>query len=142
MEEKMLRTELAHIGKWSVILDALAYSISIPFLGFRLPFAMGLLLGTVTMLGSMWLLSRTVLRIAEQAKETGTHDRRYLKSYLLRMLMIGAAFVIAYRYRPIAALGVAIPMLYPRVIYTAGALLPQRSSGTHSQNERGENQNL
>ncbi len=133
MEDKLLAAELLHIGKWSVILDAAAYCIGIPFLGVRLPFAMGLLLGTITMLGSMWLLSRTMLKIAEQAKETGTHDRRYLKSYLLRMLMTGTAFVIAYRYRPVAALGTAIPLLYPRLIYTLGALLPQsRQSHDHS----------
>ena len=126
MEAELLKKDLLHMAKWAAILDGVAYGISIVFLGLTLPFAFGLILGTVAMLISMWLLSRAVLRIAERAKQTGTHDRSYLASYLLRLMIVGIAFVIAYRYRPIAALGAVIPLLYPRIIYTVGALLPER----------------
>ncbi len=125
METELLRKDWLHMAKWAIILDVAAYGISVMLCGFTLPFALGLMLGTIAMLTSMWLLSRTVLKIAERAKETGTHNRRYLASYVLRMAILGIAFVIAYRYRPIAALGAAIPMLYPRIIYTVGALLPE-----------------
>ncbi len=126
LEAELLKKDLLHMAKWAVILDVIAYSISVVFCGLTLPFAMGLILGTIAMLISLWLLSRTVLKMAERAKETGTHDRRYLASYVLRMAILGIAFVIAYRYRPIAALGAAIPMVYPRIIYTVGALLPEQ----------------
>lgn len=126
MEAELLKKDLLHMAKWAAILDVAAYGISILFLGLTLPFALGLILGTAAMLLSMWLLSRTVLKIAERAKQTGTHDRRYLASYISRLLIIGIAFAIAYRYRPIAALGAAIPLLYPRIIYTVGALLPEK----------------
>lgn len=126
MEAELLKKDLLHMTKWAVILDIAAYGISIAFLGLTLPIAMGLLLGTAAMLLSMWLLSRTALKIAECAKQTGTHDKRYLVSYSVRLLIVGVAFAIAYRFRPIAGLGVAIPLMYPRIIYTVGALLPAK----------------
>lgn len=124
MEAELLKKDLLHMIKWSLILDIVAYGISVAVLGLELPFAVGLALGTAAMLFSMWLLSRTALKIAEYAKQTGTHNKRYLASYCLRLIIIGIAFTAAYRYRPIAGLGAAIPLLYPRIIYTVGALLP------------------
>lgn len=126
MEAELLKKDLLHMAKWSIILDIAAYGISIVVLGLKLPFAVGLAIGTAAMLFSMWLLSRTALKIAECAKQTGTHDKRYLASYSLRLMIIGIAFAVAYRYRPIAGLGAAIPLLYPRIIYTVGALLPEK----------------
>ena len=66
----------------------------------------------------------SVTRMEQDAKRAGvTNQRRYLLLYALRLLIFGIAFGAALLLRKrVSPVAVCIPMLYPRLIYTAGAL--------------------
>lgn len=110
--------------KRAVFLNIAAYLISIIVLGVTLRFALGLLLGTAVLFCTLLLLLLSVLRMEDDAKRYGlTSQRRYLLFYALRLLVFAAAFALALVFRTwIAPAAVCLPMLYPRLIYTAGAL--------------------
>ena len=127
MPEDMLRHELTMLAKRVLFLNIAAYLIHVIVKGATLSFALGLLLGTAVLFGTLLLLQISVKRMAADAKRTGTtNQRRYLLFYALRLLLFAAAFAAALIYRTwISPLAVALPMLYPRLIYTAGAVFPK-----------------
>lgn len=110
--------------KRAVFLDIAAYLLSILYLGVTLRFAIGLLIGTAVLFGSLLLLRQSVRRVEDDAKRYGmTSQRRYQVSYAIRLLIFAIGFGAAVVFRTeISPLAVVIPMLYPRLIYTAGAL--------------------
>ena len=124
MPEDSLRQELRMLMTRAAFLDLAAYLLSIPFLGVTASFALGLLLGTAVLLCSLLLLSVSVRKTAEDAKRFGTaSQRRHQLFYALRLTVFAAGFGTAIVLRAyISPLGTALPMLYPRLIYTAGAL--------------------
>lgn len=124
MPKDQLRQEIIDILRRAVFLDIAAYLISVIVLGATLSFALGLLLGTAVLLATLFLLKISVERMAADAKRSGvTSQRRYLLFYAMRLGVFAVAFgaaVILRKY--ISPVAVAIPMLYPRLIYTLGAL--------------------
>ena len=133
MPNGAFRQEIAMLMRRGFFLSLAAYCISIPFLGLTLRFALGLLLGTGVLLGSLWLLQISITRMAGEAKRSGTaNQRRYLLFYALRLALFalgfGAALLLRQHISPVA---VCIPMLYPRIIYTAGAALQKSGSAGH-----------
>ena len=132
MSTEALRAELRRMLLWSAVLDAAAYLISMLWLRVTAAFALGLLLGTVLLIGMLILLHISIVRMAEDAKRTGvTSQRRYVLFYALRLAVFAVGFGTALVLRQyISPIGTAIPMLYPRIVYTAGALFsPNRKSG-------------
>ncbi len=131
MEAQVLQTERKRLLIIALLLDAAAYGISIPFLGITLSFAVGLLLGTVVLWLYLFLLAKSVLSMAKQAKQTGIADhKRHMRYYVLRLLVFAAAFSASLLLWWIHPIGVVIPMLYPRLIYTASALLGKPADPT------------
>lgn len=124
MPKDPMRAELLMLMKRTAFLDLAAYLLSVPFFGVTYPFALGLLLGTAVLLCSLLLLRASILRTAADAKRYGTaSQRRHQLFYALRLLVFAVAFGAAVILRKhISPLGVALPMLFPRIIYTAGAL--------------------
>ena len=124
MPSDVLRQEIRSLMKRALLLDLAAYLISVIVLGVTLSFALGLLLGTAVLLVTLLLLKISVTRMAEDAKRTGvTSQRRYLLFYALRLAVFGMAFGAALLLRQyLHPAAVAVPMIYPRLIYTAGAL--------------------
>ena len=124
--------------KRTVFLDLAAYLISVIVCGATLSFALGLLLGTAVLLGTLLLLKISVERMAADAKRSGvTNQRRYQMFYAMRLGVFAAAFGISVILRnDISPVAVVIPMLYPRLINTAGAVF-KRTGGTAGQ-KRGE----
>ena len=124
MPSDPMRQELFGLMKRAVFLNIAAYLISIPVLGVTLRFALGLLLGTAVLFVTLLLLRLSVLRMEDDAKRYGmTSQRRYLLFYALRLLVFAAGFAAALVFRNrISPAAVCLPMLYPRLIYTAGAL--------------------
>lgn len=125
MPADILRQEIRSLAKRAALLDLAAYLISVIVLGATVSFALGLLLGTAVLLVSLLLLRVSVMRMAEDAKRSGvTSQRRYLLFYALRLavfaLAFGASLLLRQYLHPAA---VAVPMIYPRLIYTAGALV-------------------
>jgi uncharacterized membrane protein len=132
MPDGMLRQELAMLGIRSLFLNIAAYLVSVIILGATLSFALGLLLGTAVLFLTLLLLQASVKRMAEDARHSGTtSQRRYLLYYALRLLVFGLAFGTALVLREwLHPAAVAIPMLYPRLIYTAGALVQRSDSSS------------
>lgn len=137
MPKDQLRQEIIDILRRAAFLDIAAYLISVIVLGATLSFALGLLLGTAVLLATLFLLKISVERMAADAKRSGvTSQRRYLLFYAMRLGVFAVAFgaaVILRKY--ISPVAVAIPMLYPRLIYTLGAMF-QRTGKTGQ--KRGE----
>lgn len=138
MPSDALRQEIRSLAKRAVFLNIAAYLVSIPVLGVTLSFALGLMLGTSVLVISLILLKNSVTRMAEDAKRSGvTSQRRYLLFYALRLAVFGIAFggsvVLRQHIHPVA---VVLPMLYPRLIYTAGALFSRPD--VQSPKKRGE----
>lgn len=138
MPSDVLRQEIRSLAKRAVFLDVAAYFISIPVIGVTLSFAAGLVLGTAVLIVSLILLKISVTRMAEDAKRSGvTSQRRYLLFYALRLAVFGIAFgasvVLRQQIHPAA---VVLPMLYPRLIYTAGAIFSRPR--VPSRQKRGE----
>lgn len=131
MPETRLRHEIRSLMLRAIWLDLAAYLISVIVLGVTLSFALGLLLGTAVLLISLLLLRESVLRMEADAKRSGvTNQRRYLLFYALRLAVFGIAFGCAVVFRTwIHPVAVAGPMLYPRLIYTAGALFSGKNGG-------------
>ena len=122
--------------KRAVFLNIAAYLVSVTVLGVTLRFALGLLLGTAVLFCTLLLLRLSVLRMEDDARRFGvTSQRRYLLFYALRLLVFAAAFALALVFRKrISPAAVVLPMLYPRLIYTAGALFSR--SGKDSRKKK------
>ena len=138
MPKDILRQEIRSILTRAVFLDIAAYLISVIVCGITLSFALGLLLGTAVLLATLCLLKISVERMAADAKRSGvTSQRRYLLYYAMRLGVFAAAFgtaVILRKY--ISPVAVVIPMLYPRLIYTAGALFQGAGSAGQKRGEK------
>lgn len=136
MPSNDLRQELSGLMKRAMFLNIAAYLVSIIFLGVTVSFALGLLLGTLMLFAMLLLLKISVSRMAEDAKRAGvTSQRRYLLFYALRLGVFGLGFGAALYFRQwISPVAAVLPMIYPRLIYTAGALF----SGSDSGKKRGE----
>lgn len=120
----MIRRELKMLLPRMLLLDVLAYGISIFFLGFRLPMAIGLLIGTVGEAVSLILLGNAVeaslRKSPKQAKLSMTI------SYAGRAIL--AAGVIAYAYVSrdiINPVGAALPFFFPKLIYFIQSISPK-----------------
>ncbi|MBR6107006.1 MAG: ATP synthase subunit I [Oscillospiraceae bacterium] len=124
MPADQMQQEIKMLAGRAVFLNIAAYLISVIVLGVTAAFAFGLLLGTAVLIGSLLLLRYSILRMETDAKRTGTaSQRRHRMFYALRLMLFAAAFGTALVLREfISPVAVAVPMLYPRLIYTAGAL--------------------
>lgn len=138
MPADSLRQEIHALMKRAVFLDIAAYLISVMFLGVTLSFALGLLLGTAVLYASLLLLRVSVLRMEEDARRCGTaSQRRHLLFYAARLGVFAAAFSAALLYREqISPVAAVIPMLYPRLVYTAGALFSRTGSSSSGKKKR------
>lgn len=138
MPKDHLRQEILDIFKRAVFLDIAAYLISVIVLGATLSFALGLLLGTAVLLVTLFLLKISVERMAADAKRSGvTSQRRYLLFYAMRLGVFAVAFgaaVILRKY--ISPVAVAVPMLYPRLIYTLGAVFQRTGKAGQKRGEK------
>lgn len=138
MPKDHLRQEILDIFKRAVFLDIAAYLISVIVLGATLSFALGLLLGTAVLLATLLLLKISVERMAADAKRSGvTSQRRYLLFYAMRLGVFAVAFgaaVILRKY--VSPVAVAVPMLYPRLIYTLGAVFQRTGKAGQKRGEK------
>lgn len=130
MPEFSFREEFAVLAKRAVLLDIAAYCMSIPFYGMTISFAAGLAAGTLVLFGSLFLLNLSLARMAEEAKRSGTSSqKRFLLFYGLRLglfaLAFGAALLSRGRVSPV---GTALPVFYPRLVYTAQAMFRKKKS--------------
>ncbi|WP_276795057.1 ATP synthase subunit I [Ruminococcus champanellensis] len=121
MQKDALLHELRVIGIRTVFLNIAVYLISGLVQGFTLSFALGLLLGTALLFVYLLLLSRSVARSVE--KPGGRPQVQMVSGYLLRLVLIGAVFLLAMQVSWINAFAAMIPLVYPRLIYVGHACL-------------------
>lgn len=121
MQKDALLHEFRVIGIRTVFLNIAVYLISGLVQGFTLSFAVGLLLGTALLFVYLLLLSRSVARSVEQPG--GRPQVQMVSGYLLRLVLIGAVFLLAMQVRWINAFAAMIPLVYPRLIYVGHACL-------------------
>lgn len=121
MQKDALLHELRVIGIRTVFLNIAVYLISGLVQGFTLSFALGLLLGTALLFVYLLLLSRSVARSVEQLG--GRPQVQMVSGYLLRLVLIGAVFLLAMQVSWINAFAAMIPLVYPRLIYVGHACL-------------------
>lgn len=117
MQKDALLHELRVIGIRTVFLNIAVYLISGLVQGFTLSFALGLLLGTALLFVYLLLLSRSV------AQPGGRPQVQMVSGYLLRLVLIGAVFLLAMQVSWINAFAAMIPLVYPRLIYVGHACL-------------------
>lgn len=121
MQKDALLHELRVIGIRTVFLNIAVYLISSLVQGFTLSFALGLLLGTALLFVYLLLLSRSVARSV--AQPGGRPQVQMVSGYLLRLVLIGAVFLLAMQVSWINAFAAMIPLVYPRLIYVGHACL-------------------
>lgn len=121
MQKDALLHELRVIGIRTVFLNIAVYLISGLVQGFTLSFALGLLLGTALLFVYLLLLSRSVARSV--AQPGGRPHVQMVSGYLLRLVLIGAVFLLAMQVSWINAFAAMIPLVYPRLIYVGHACL-------------------
>lgn len=121
MQKDALLHELRVIGIRTLFLNIAVYLISGLVQGFTLSFAVGLLLGTALLFVYLLLLSRSVARSVEQPG--GRPQVQMVSGYLLRLVLIGAVFLLAMQVSWINAFAAMIPLVYPRLIYVGHACL-------------------
>ncbi len=110
MQEDLIK-ELRFAAVWTVLLNLLAWIISLWILHFDLSFLLGLLLGSLGMLGNLCLLRKSILDAVRFGK---TRD---LKGYLFRMLIASAVIAAGLLSDNIHPVAVILPFLYPKVIF-------------------------
>ena len=121
MQKDALLHELRVIGIRTVFLNIAVYLISGLVQGFTLSFALGLLLGTALLFVYLLLLSLSVARSV--AQPGGRPQVQMVSGYLLRLVLIGAVFLLAMQVSWINAFAAMIPLVYPRLIYVGHACL-------------------
>lgn len=126
--DREIKNEILMLVPFAVFFDFIIYFVSVPFAGFTVNMALGLLLGTVVLFVNLYLLGtfsqNAVMRYLAGRGEKGA-KAHMLSGYFLRYLIIGAAFVISFRFKScLSVWGVAIPLFYPKLIYFIKGIFP------------------
>ncbi len=124
MDKEAFLAELKMLGIRCGFLDIAAWCISNLFLGLNYHFALGLLLGTAALFVNLFILKHSIDLMAYDAKRTGqASTKRHMAYYLLRMAVFSAVFVVSLLFPSVfSPIGVAVPQIFPRLIYTAQAV--------------------
>ena len=112
LNKEDLITELKLILTRSVFLNIAAYLISIIFIGFTLPMAAGLFLGTFGMLLNLFLLNKS---ICDAVKMGGS--KKMVVWYIIRMTIVSLILVMTMMWCVSCMIGSLIPFVYPKLVY-------------------------
>ncbi|MGN0614398.1 MAG: hypothetical protein ACI4JB_10935 [Porcipelethomonas sp.] len=115
MERDAIKKELKFIFFRSVFLDIAAYLISVIFIGFTLPVAAGLLIGTFGMLLNLFLLNRSVYEVVRRGGNSAR--KKMLLWYFARMLAVSAITVTAMLWSIPCMIAALLPYFYPKLVY-------------------------
>lgn len=110
MQEDLHR-ELRFAGIFTIILDFIFWIVSLFFTGFSLPVLIGFLLGSVGMMGNLFLLRNSILNAVYHGK---TRD---FKGYLFRVLIASAVIALGLLSDSVNAVSAVLPFLYPKIIF-------------------------
>ncbi len=119
-----VKEELKKVAFRSIFLNIAVFLISIVFIGLNLSVLIGLLLGTSVMLLNMLLLGMFIERVLAGSKTKAKFTMT--TGYLFRLLIVGILFFASIKFDFIHPVGAMIPLFYPKVIYTGGAILKHK----------------
>ncbi|MFA5658767.1 MAG: ATP synthase subunit I [Oscillospiraceae bacterium] len=109
-----IKAELKPMLIGMVILNAAVSAVTLIF-GFNPPMLIGLAVGCAFMCGNMLYLGFTVSRAVEMT--VGRSKKVVVINYLLRYSILGLIVFLAYQTKYINALGIFIPLFYPKPVY-------------------------
>ncbi len=113
MEKKALIKELKTIFIRSTFFNIAAYLISVIFIGFTLPIAVGLLIGTFGMLLNLFLLNRSIYI----SVKFGGGNKKMLAWYIIRLAIVSILIAIPMLWSTSCMIGAVIPYIYPQLVY-------------------------
>ncbi|NLP26597.1 MAG: hypothetical protein GX365_04540 [Clostridiales bacterium] len=119
-----VKRELKKIAFYSIFLNISLFLISIILIGAKVSVPLGLLLGTLVMLLNMFLLGMFIERVITGSKKKAQFIM--ISGYLFRLLIVGILFFTSIKTDFIHPLGAMIPLFYPKIIYTGGAILKHK----------------
>lgn len=121
LEREQFKKELKHIHIRCVFLNISAYLISVFFIGFTIPMAVGLLMGTAGMTVNLILLNKSIRNIV---KSGGCKAQsRMFGGYIIRLSVVGAVVVSAMLLPFVNTAGSIIPFFYPQLVFAGNVIL-------------------
>jgi len=121
LEKKAFIKEIKMILIRSVFLNIAVYLISVIFIGFTLPAAAGLLLGTFGMSLNLFLLNRSLYQVVKCGGNK--NNTRMVIGYLIRMSIVSALTAVAMLWSTTCMIMAVIPYFYPKLVYGGKTLL-------------------
>lgn len=115
LEKEAFVKEFKMIFIKSIFLNIAAYLISVIFIGFTLPMAAGLLLGTSGMFFNLFLLNKSIYNIVKNGGYKGS--KKMTAWYILRMAIISLILTVAMLWCTSCMIGSLIPFVYPKLVY-------------------------
>lgn len=121
----LINEQLGFLLPKALLADLLIFIAALPLYGLDHRLVLGLLLGTAAMTANMMILGYSVERCVEQP--TARAAKRYMmRFYIIRFSIMGAAIVIGFRLPYFNSVCTFIPLLYPKLFYTASAFFEQK----------------
>ncbi len=121
MEKQAFINELKTILIRSVFLNIAVYLITAIFIGFTLPAAAGLLLGTFGMSLNLFLLNRSLYEVVRYGGNK--NSTKMVIWYLIRMSVVSVLTVVAMLWNTTCMIMAVIPYFYPKLVYGGKTLL-------------------
>ncbi len=120
----MNKEQLIHEIKFFLIralfFNISAYLISVFFIGFTLPMALGLILGTFGITLNLILLNRSVRNIINGGGYKA--QSKMFSSYVIRLGIIGVIITVSFFIPFINTVGTIIPYFYTKFVYAGISL--------------------
>ncbi len=115
MEKEDFKKELKYILIRSLFFNIAAYLISVIFIGFTLPVAAGLLIGTFGMLLNLFLLNRSLYNIVK-GRGNKSAGKMFIW-YIIRMIIASVIIAASMLWCIPCMIGAVIPYFYPKLVY-------------------------
>lgn len=115
LEKEDLKRELKFIFFRSLFLNIAVYLISVIFIGFTLPVAAGLIVGTIGMLFNLFLINKSVFNIVKSGGNKNAS--KMFIWYIIRMSIASVIIAAAMLWCVSCMIGAVIPYFYPKLVY-------------------------
>lgn len=119
------KEEIKYFAKRALLIDVGVYLVWSLISGFGISMLFGLLLGTVAIILDMFMLHKQILTAVELSKYKVQGKSKTMFNFVVRMLVLSLFIIAGFLLKPIHPLGVLVPMVYPKIIYTIAGLKKQ-----------------
>ena len=120
MKLSSVSKEIKAVVLWGGVLSAAAAGVSLIFAGVNLYFLLGILTGyvlsVINFVATAAVLSGAIKRFEKAAMSD------VILSYIVRITVIGVALTLMFKKALAFGFGGALPLLFPKIIFTVGAI--------------------